>query len=171
MTTDFSLLPQSWTPGYKRVMAHRLLHKLSFTRKHSVPTVSTISPDLPSDTVAAPPSHDPPSFLSTSPTAYPHYSNPPIPLVVLPPPDFHPSPGTRKPSQRVNLFKRLLGKQLAPPRLTASKTESKKTWETELQGFQFDAGPGARDDDSKESSSKVKTPTSWELHWDCAKTE
>jgi len=155
-------------------MAHRLLHKLSFTRKHSVPTVPAFSPDLPSDIPTVLPSQGPPSStlagISTSPTAYPHYYNPPIPLVVLPPPDFHSHPESRKPYQRVSLFKKLLGKQLVPPRPIASRNRLRKTWEKELQEFQFDASADARNENSKESSPKVETPTSWEPHWDCAKT-
>ena len=55
--------------------------------------------------------------------------------------------------------------------MTASKTRPRKTWERELQEFQFDAGAGAGEENGKDGSSEVKPPTSWELHWDCAKTE
>ena len=152
-------------------MAHRLLHKLSFTRKYSVPTVPTTS-GISYDTAAAPGSH-PPSFtvISTSPAIHPPWSNATIPLVVLPPPDFRPDSGSRRPCQRVNLLKKFLGKPAVPAQLTAAKITPRKTWETELEEFRLDAGAGARDENNKESSPKGKTPTSWELHWDCAKTE
>ena len=174
--THFSLLYKVRHQGLNAAMAHRLLHKLSFTRKHSGPTTPTIYAGISPGTAVVPPSQDPtPSssaVISTSPTAYPRYSNPPIPLVDFPPPDFRPSSGSRRPRQSVNLFKKLLGKQQpAPPRVTAPRSRSRNTWEKELQEFRFDDDAGARDGNSKDGSPKVKTPTSWELHWDCAKTE
>lgn len=155
-------------------MAHRLLHKLPFSRNCSVCS-APISPGMPSGSAAAPLPQEWPLSSSaiprTSPSVHPHYSNPPMPLVALPPPDFSPSPGTRRPSQRVNLFKKLFGKQPTPLRLTPSKIKRRKTWERDLQKFQLHAGEETRDGNDGKSSPKDETPTSWELHWDCAITE
>lgn len=153
-------------------MAHRLLHKLSFSRNCSVCTVPTISPGIPSGIAPVPLSQESPlspsAIIHASPTVHSHYSNPPMSLVALPPPDFSPSPGIRK---RVNLFKKLFRKQPAPLQLTTPKIRSRKTWERHLQDFRLDAGAETGDGNSRESSFKFETPTSWELHWDCANTE
>jgi len=156
-------------------MAHRLLHKLSFSRNRSVSTSSTICPGVPSGNATVPGSQESPLCSSgvtrTSPTVHAHYSNPPMPLVALPPPDFSLSPGIRRSGQRVNLFKKLFGKQPAPLRLTASKIRSSEALEKDLQELRLNAGAETRDGNSRKSSPKVETPTSWELHWDCANTE
>ena len=164
------------TSGCRRVMAHRLLHKLPFSRNCSVCT-APISPGTPSSNEAVPLSQE--SHLSsstvtrTSPTTHPSYSNPPMSIVALPPPDFSPSPspGMRRSGQRVNLFKKLFGKQPTPLGLTTSKTRRRKTWERDLQEFRLNIGVEASDANERKSSPKVETPTSWELHWDCANTE
>jgi hypothetical protein len=156
-------------------MAHRLLHKLSFSRNHSVSTASTVSPGIPSGSTVVPGSQESPPSSSpvthTSPTTRPHLSNPPMPLVALPPPDFSLGPGIRRSGQRVNLFKKLFGKQPAPLRRAGSKVRPRETWERALQEFRLNAGTETMDGNSRKSSPNVETPTSWELHWDCADTE
>ena len=155
-------------------MAHRLLHP--FSRNCSV-CAAPISPSMPSGNAAVPLSQE--SHLSSSaitctpPTIHPHYSNSPMPIVALPPPDFSPShsSGIRRSGQRVNLFKKLFGKQPTPLRLTASKNRRRKTWERDLEEFRLNAGAETRDGNDRISSPKLETPTSWELHWDCANTE
>jgi len=123
----------------------------------------TIFPGIPSGNAAVSGSQESPLSLSavtlTLPTVHPHCSNPPIPLVALPPPDFNLSPGIRS-CQHANLFK-VFGKEPAPLRRTASKIRPREMWERGLREFWLNAGAETRDGSIRKAAPKSKRPHLW----------